>query len=79
MASTKRFTQKDIILQHLKDYGSISSWEAIKEYGATRLSAIIFILKKDGCMFDEEWITTTNRYNQPTTYKKYILRGVANA
>ena len=33
-------SQADAILWHLKTYGTITSYEAIKEYGATRLSAI---------------------------------------
>ncbi len=39
-------TQK--VKNHLKTKGVISSWEAIKLYKATRLSAIIFNLRKDG-------------------------------
>lgn len=42
----KENTQKSMILKHLKDVGNITSWEAIKEYGATRLSAIIYDFKK---------------------------------
>ena len=30
---------------HLIEKGTITSWEAIKEYGATRLSAIIYNLR----------------------------------
>ena len=30
------------VMLHLQEKGSITSWEAIKEYGATRLSAIIY-------------------------------------
>ena len=39
-------TQRDAIMWHLKTYGNITSWEAIKEYGATRLSDIILQIKK---------------------------------
>lgn len=34
------------ILEHLKSHKTITSWEAINLYRATRLSAIIFNLKK---------------------------------
>lgn len=37
-----KLTHQDRILQYLKEYGSITSWEAIKEFGATRLSAVIY-------------------------------------
>ena len=74
----KRVTQKDRVLQYLKDYSSITSWEAIQQFGVTRISAVIFNLKKDGYKFDEEWVATTNRYADPVTYKRYILRGSNN-
>ena len=35
------------ILNHLKDFGSITSWEAIKDYGCTRLSHYIWLLRKE--------------------------------
>ena len=69
----KKMTQKDRILRHLKDFGSITSWDSFKEYGITRLSAISFNLKKQGFNFKDEWIHTTNRYNEKTQFKKYIL------
>jgi hypothetical protein len=66
-------TQKDRVLRHMQDYGSITSWDSFTEYGITRLSAIIFVLKEEGCKFTEEWITSKNRYNEKTQFKKYIL------
>lgn len=72
----KKNTQKDMILKHLKDVGDITSWEAIKEYGATRLSAIIYTLKHEGHKFDEKWISSVNRYGDPVSFKKYIYKGV---
>lgn len=68
-----KVTQQDRVLRYLKDNGSITSWEAIKEFGATRLSAIIYNLKKKGYDFGEEWVSTVNRYEEPVTFKKYIL------
>lgn len=70
----EKMTQIDRILRHLKEYGSITSLESFREYGATRLSAIIYILKERGYKFDEEWITKNNRYGEKTTFKKYILQ-----
>ncbi len=70
-----KLTHQDRILQYLKEYGSITSWAAIKEFGATRLSAVIYNLKKKGCKFDEEWVHTTNRYDEPVSFKKYIYVG----
>jgi len=33
--------KSQMVLAHLKHYGSITTWEAITQYKATRLSAII--------------------------------------
>jgi hypothetical protein len=41
-------------LQHLKITGSISSWEAIDIFHATRLADIIYKLKKHGFQFRTE-------------------------
>ncbi len=60
------------ILNHLQIYGSITSWEAIKEYGCTRLSHYIWILRKDMKIVDK-WVQTTNRYGDKIKYKKYML------
>lgn len=44
----KAKNKTELVLEHLQSKGSITSWEAIQEYKATRLSAIIFNLKKSG-------------------------------
>lgn len=61
------------ILKHLRRCGSITSWEAIKEYGITRLSAVIFDLRQMGWNIPDEWEHTTNRYGEPTKFKRYYL------
>ena len=67
-------SQEQRILEHLKKYGSITTWESFERYGITRLSAKIYNLKKLGCIFDEEIIKKTNRYGKKISFKKYILR-----
>lgn len=44
----KKVTKKQKVLEHLFKHGTISSWEAIQNYNATRLSAIIYTLKSEG-------------------------------
>ena len=53
----KKVTKKEMIQIHLKRYGSISSMEAINAYWCTRLSAVIYTLKKDGWEFDTKMET----------------------
>ena len=62
------------ILMHLEEKGSITSWEAIKEYGATRLSAIIFQLRhKYGLNIISEMVSFTDRFGNESQFAKYIL------
>ena len=64
-------TQREAIMWHLKTYGKITSWEAIKEYGATRLSDIIFRLKNEGYNIRTNLIKKENRCGNITTIAKY--------
>ncbi len=66
-------TQEELVLKHLKDFGSITSWEAFMNYGVTRLSAIIFQLRRK-FLIDSENLTEKNRYGHAVTFSKYILR-----
>ncbi len=65
-------SQSDAILWHLKTYGSITSYEAIKEYGATRLSAIIFNHRKNGYEINSTPLKKKTRFGKTTTISKYL-------
>lgn len=56
--------------EHLKKHGSITSWEAIENYKATRLSAIIFNLRKK---YDIDTIMMET--DEGIQYGKYVLKG----
>lgn len=66
-------TKKDKVLEHLNKYKSITSLEAIDKYGATRLSSIIFKLRKKGYNIVTEPVEYIDRYGNKTYYGKYIL------
>ena len=68
-------TQIKAILEHLQTHGSITSNEAFKLYGATRLSAIIYILRDKGYEIQSTSEKGKTRYGHHTTYARYILRG----
>tara|TARA_R100001163_G_C4955446_1_gene121432 strand:+ start:55 stop:336 length:282 start_codon:yes stop_codon:yes gene_type:complete len=65
-------TQTDAIKWHLKTYGNITSWEAIKEYGATRLSAIIFNLREEGYNIITKDLEVKNRFERTVRIAKYL-------
>lgn len=70
---SKEITQEIRVLNYMLDFGSISSWEAIKELGITRISARIFNLRKKGYFIENEWEYTTNRYGDKIKYVRYTL------
>lgn len=62
------------VLWHLLENGHITSWEAIKEYGATRLSAIIWILRhKRNLNIRSERIQFVDRFGDKGHFVDYIL------
>lgn len=61
------------VLKHLKEHGSITSLEAFELYGATRLSAIIFNLKKKGYEIKTADGSCIDRYGHPCNFARYIL------
>ncbi len=66
-------TQNDRILRHLRDYGSISSMEAVQEYGIMRLASRISDLKKAGIPIRREMVAGKNRYGENTSYARYSI------
>ncbi len=69
-------TQKNIVLDHLKDFGYITSWDAIKYYHITRLAEYIRQLRNEYHRIHMIWQT------DPQTGKrwgKYIYQGTSAA
>lgn len=66
-------SQNDKVLRHLRDYGSISSMEAMQEYGIMRLASRISDLKRAGIPIHREMIAGKNRYGEPTSYARYSM------
>jgi hypothetical protein len=66
-------TQTDRIMRHLRDYGSITSLEAVNEYGIMRLASRVNDLKNLGVPIIAEREHGKNRYGEPTTYSRYRL------
>ena len=58
---SERLTREEKILKYLEKYRKITSFEAISLFGETRLSARIFNLKKQGCVFNTEKIRVPTR------------------
>ena len=68
-----KLTQCERVLRHLEDYGSITSLEAVNEYGIMRLASRINDLRGMGYPILSERATGKNRYNETTSYSVYRL------
>ena len=66
-------TQKERILDYMKEFGSITSLEAYSELGITQLGARLDQLKREGYMFSTETEKGKNRYGENVKYKRYRL------
>lgn len=71
-------TQCERILRHFKDYGSITSLEAMQEYGIMRLASRISDLKRLGYVISVATENGKNRYGEKTSYARYSLKEVPN-
>ena len=66
-------TQKQRILDYIKEFGSITSLEAYSELGITQLGARLDQLKREGYMFSTETEKGKNKYGEKVKYKRYRL------
>lgn len=63
------------IIKHLKEHKEITPWDAIYKYNYTRLSDIIFRLRRKG--YDIETINEKNADGRGT-HARYVLKGEPN-
>lgn len=66
-------TQMDAIINHLKEHGDITSMQAIKLYGCTRLAAKIYDLRKRGYIIDTITEDGSTRYGTHCQFARYVL------
>ena len=71
-----RPTQCDRIIQYIKDFGSITTLEAMADLGILRLASRIFDLKEKGYEFEKKRVYTKNRYGEKTHYDEYRLKEI---
>ena len=66
---------KPRIIEYMKRHGGITSQDAFKDLGITRLSARIKDLRELGYNISTVMIDGTNRYGEPVRYGLYRLVG----
>ena len=68
---------KERVLNYMKDFGYITTFEAFTELGCTRLSEYIRQIRID-IDIEDKWVHTINRYGEKVQYKKYWIKGSNN-
>lgn len=66
-------TQKEMVLQYIQDFGSITSLDAFREFGITRLADVVYKLKNDGHDITTTMETSKNRYGKAVHYGRYSI------
>lgn len=66
-------SQNEMILDHLKTFGSITPLKALEEYGCMRLSARIADLKSMGYNIRTDMISRRNRFGRKIMFAEYTL------
>ena len=64
----KKLTQREMVLQHLKEGRVITPLEALQKYGSFRLGAIIHTLRREGLNIETNYITVERK-----TFAEYKL------
>lgn len=64
-------TQKQLILDYIADFGSITPMEAYSDLGITKLATRISEMRKEGRQFKIEQVKGKNRYGRAMRYARY--------
>ena len=68
-----KLSQKEKVLRHLKEIGSITPLDAFNDYAIMRLTSRICELKDEGYRIRSEFVGSKNRYNEPVSFSKYSI------
>lgn len=69
----KKPKQCERILAYMRDFGSITQLEALRDLGVMRLASRISEMKKGGVLIKDERVALKNRYGDTCLIKKYYL------
>lgn len=69
----ENMSQSKLILNYIKQNGSITQKEAYREFDCMRLAAQIFILRSQGYPIKSTMEKSRNRYGRTTCYARYSL------
>lgn len=62
-------TQCEVVLEHLREHGTITALEAMEQYGIMRLASRISDLREGGCVIDSRKVTRNGKTFAEYTYR----------
>ena len=68
-------TQTEKVIEYMRDFGSITTFQAFNDLGITRLASRICDIEKSGVKVERQTEIATNRYGEKVHYTKYSLGG----
>ena len=72
-------TQCQMVLEYMRQFGSINPLEAIRDIGCMRLASRINDLKDQGFAIGRRMKTSKNRYGKNVSFAEYYLEEDKNA
>ena len=71
-------SQCEMVLYHIKKYGSITDSKAVFDYSIMRLGSIIHILRKQGYNIKTNMTTGKNKFKKSVTFATYTMEDTNN-
>lgn len=65
--------QTERILNYIREFGGITSLEAMRDLGIYRLASRVSDLKKEGVILNRRFIKVKNRYGESTSIAYYYF------
>ena len=72
--SARKMTQSEMVIDYIREFGSITQLDALRDLGVMRLASRISDLKKDGYLIDSKPEAVLNRYGEKCYIKRYSER-----
>lgn len=64
-------TQKQLVLDYIEKFGSITMFDGFRDLGITKVNTVVSELRKSGYQIKGEWETSQNRSGKPVRYMRY--------
>ena len=67
-----RYTQKELVMKYINDFGSITPMQAFSDLGITKLATVVSrLIHDDGVEFVKSMQISRNRYGRSCTFMRY--------